>query len=679
MSNKKRNNSSSKKNNYNGKKNYNKSTNYNRKEEDFSVKKIDENLDIRNKKLDKEEIFDDTSLKNKKKDIDMEIKEPDIKKKNNKHVLIHSFLVILLISSLVFFGISINDKETSVNILINNLLLTLFTILFVCICITYNKKKKGTIFISGLLLFSYFLLNINNTLGFYNPITEVPDFSGKSLTSVTKWAMKNDISLKQQYEYSDMVSEYKIISQDIPEGTNLNNMKELTISISEGPSPYKEIIVPSMIGWDSERVINFVKDNYLSNVLIEFVESEKDVDTVIEQSTSGNLSRDDEIKLTFSYGEELGYDEYKLIDFTGKSKFEVEFFMKQHKLKYEFDYDFSKKIKKGYITSQEIKAGEMVKVDDTVVKVTVSKGPKIKVPDLAGMSMTEVTEWAIKNKLKLEFSDRYDDSIKENNVISVNYKKNDIVEQGTVIKIVISRGTLKMPKFESFEDFRVWADKYEIRYEEEHEFSDSIKAGDVIKFSYKTGDIIKNNDTIIVTISDGEKITVPNLKGLNKNEAIQKLKAVGLKYNFITKSSDSIKKNYVINQSMKAGSEVSEGATITVTISSGPSTNNKPTKPSRPSGGNDGNTSIKPEEKPDEKPEPPSCDKSKGAVLNIQAGSSGSQTKSMILQMNPNHKFAWNEVVVCPNGDTTPGTVCTTGLEGVWKNFCDSIYITIVR
>ena len=76
-------------------------------------------------------------------------------------------------------------------------------------------------------------------------------------------------------------------------------------------------------GGGSSRLILY--DNYLSNVSVEFISSDQDVDTVIEQSTSGNLSRDEEIKLTFSYGEELGYNEVKLIDFTNKSKFEIEF------------------------------------------------------------------------------------------------------------------------------------------------------------------------------------------------------------------------------------------------------------------------------------------------------------------------------------------------------------------
>ena len=188
--------------------------------------------------------------------------------------------------------------------------------------------------------------------------------------------------------------------------------------------------------------------------------------------------------------------------------------MKQHHLKYEFVYVFSSKIKKGYGVKQNIDAGTKVKVNDEVVKISISKGPKIVVPELTKMSVSELTEWAIKNKVKITFQDQYDDSVEENHIIKANYQKDDTIEQGTVITITLSKGSLKMPKFDSYQEFMEWAGQYNIPYEEVHEFSDSVQAGKVISYSYKTGDAIKNNDTIVVKISDGAKKTVPNVIGL---------------------------------------------------------------------------------------------------------------------------------------------------------------------
>lgn len=96
----------------------------------------------------------------------------------------------------------------------------------------------------------------------------------------------------------------------------------MTVAVSEGPNPGKEIAVPNMVTWESDRVLEFIKENHLSNVHVDFIESAKKVDTVIEQSKSGNMRRDEELKLIFSYGEELTFSEVKLRDFTNMSKFE---------------------------------------------------------------------------------------------------------------------------------------------------------------------------------------------------------------------------------------------------------------------------------------------------------------------------------------------------------------------
>lgn len=598
-------------------------------------------------------------------------------KKKKSHIVVHLFLVLLLILAVGFFGFCLFDKNLSIPSLVANLILTLFTILFVVVGITYNRKKKGGLFLCSVLLFSYLAFLLGSSL--YS-LKTVDEFRGKALTYAIKWGEKNNITINQEYEYSDMIDEYKVISQSIKSGTYLKKVKAINLSISEGPNPSKEIIVPSMLTWDSERVLKFIKENYLSNVEIEFVESDKMKDTVIEQSKSGNLKRDEKIKLTFSYGEELGFEEVSLIDFTGKTKFEVEFYMKQHQLKYEFDYDFSSRLKKGKAIKQSVKAGKKVKVNDEKIKVTISKGPKIKIPDLKKMSASKISEWAIKNKLKLEFSDNYDDSVKENEVISINFKKGEIVEQGTVIKVVLSRGSLKMPKFKSLSEFREWADKYKIKYEEKHEFSDDVKSGEVISYSYKKGEVIKNNDSIIVKISDGKKCEVPNLKDLTKSEAISKLEKANLKYNFVYKASNNVKKDRVISQSMSAGSEVSEGTTITVTLSNGKKESSSSNSGSswKPNGG--GSNSGSNSGSGSSKPSTPTCDTSKGGYFFVGAGNTGDQVLASTRGQNPGFKVTATWVNSCPNGSSTSGSVCnSSSYDEKWVSYCTTVNLTIVR
>ncbi len=615
--------------------------------------------------------------------------------KKKKHPIVNFFLFLTLVSSLAYFGITLWTGSNSVNFfrsLINSVLLVIFSILFIAICVTNPNRKKGTIFLGSFFLLLFNLFGGLTTLGIVSvpSIGQVADFQGKSLTEVVRWAEKNDITLNQDYEYSDMVPAYSIISQDMEQGTKVKDINELTVSVSEGPNPDKEIIVPEMNGWDTERVINYVEDNYLNNVEVSFRESISPQDTVIEQSDSGSMRRSEKLELTFSLGEEADTSDVKLVDLTDMSEFAATLYLKQHQIKYEIKKDFSNKIERGNVSKQSIQPNTMVKInnDEDKLILTISKGKSIKVPNLKDMSMVEITNWVIENKLKLEFTNQYDDSIKENSVISANYDKGDKIEQGSTVKVVISKGKLVMEKFKSLDEFKAWADKYGIAYEEKHEFSEDVPQGEVISYSHKKGDTIKNGDSIIITISDGKECKVPDVVGMSKKEATEALEEAGLNYNFVTQSS-SKSKNTVIKQSISAGSKVSSGTTITVTLSSGKKTGHREesnssgsnSSGSNSSGSNSGNNNSggsTPTPTPEPEPDKPSCDKSKGAALNIQAGNTGSQTQSMISQLNPNHKFSWNLVNACPNGDSTPGTVCDA-LEGQWKNFCDTITITIVK
>lgn len=584
-----------------------------------------------------------------------------------KHPIVHTFLVLVLLTSLAYFIISLFYNDTdSLSVLISSLLLMLFTILYISNSIKLNKKSKSSIFFSSLVLCSYFVFGILSTMGIITfPGTRVIDFSGKSLTDVIKWSEKNKIEIVQVYEYSDMIAEYHIINQDVRAGTRIKNVDNITVAVSEGANPSKEIMVPNMVSWDSERVLAFVKENHLSNVIVEFVESSKAVNTVIEQSKSGNMKRDEELKLMFSYGEELEFSEVKLKDLTGMSKFEATFYLKQNHLNYEFEEVFSSKVKKDFVVKQNIKAGEMVKVNDDKIIVYVSKGPEIKVPNLVGMSMSDITDWVISNKLKLEFSDKYDDTIKENSVISANVKQGDVVSEGTVIKVVISRGKLTMPEFESYDEFREWADKYEISYDEQHEFSSSVAAGKVISYSYEKGETIKNNDTIIVKVSDGKESSVPNVVNATKANAKSKLENAGFRVNYVYKCS-TVANGNVIRQSISAGSKVAQGTTITLTISTGKcaSTNNS-----------SGSSTPKPSSSPT-----PTCDTSKGATFYVGMGNNGSQVLSATKAQNPGFTVTANYVDQCPNGDANSGAVCNSGsYDGKWISYCTKINLTIVR
>ncbi len=599
-------------------------------------------------------------------DFVRKIENKDTKDKKKKNTIINILVILTIVSCLGFFGGTILNGVNLKDIVLA-LLLLLFTVFFVSVSVTNPSKKKGSNILALIVLIIY---QAFGCLVMFNiikmpTIKVMENLVDKSLSSAVKWTTDNKIDLEQIYEYSDVVSEYHVIYQNVKPGTKLKNVKKLILTISEGPNPSKEIIIPSMIGWESETVLKYIEDNHLTNIKVEFVKSTSKANTLIEQSKSGNVRRNEEIKFVFSYGEERDFSEIKLSNLTNKSKYEAMFYLAKNGIKYEFVYDFSDSIKKDNVISQNVEAGTMISLTGenvVMVKVTISKGPKIIVPDLKTMSVEEVTSWIIKNKLKVEFKDAYDENIAENKIISASHNKGDAVSEGTVITITISNGKLRMPSFKSLSEFREWATKYNINYDEQHEFSDSVAIGDVIRYSYKKGDTIKNNDTIIVTISDGKKISVPSVIGLTKSAAGTKLKSAGLNYNFVYRYNSNVEKGKVSNQSISAGSTVSAGTTVTVTISNGKAPSNNG------NGGNSGGTTPTPK---------PSCE---NILFFIQNGNTGSQVLSATRSANPKFNITATFVDSCSNGDSVSGSVCNaSSYDDKELSTCNKINLIIVK
>ena len=599
-------------------------------------------------------------------DFVRKIENKDTKDKKKKNTIINILVILTIISCLGYFGGTILNGVNLKDIVLA-LLLLLFTVFFVSVSVTNPSKKKGSNILALIVLIIY---QAFGCLVMFNiikmpTIKVMENLVDKSLSSAVKWTTDNKIDLEQIYEYSDVVSEYHVIYQNVKPGTKLKNVKKLILTISEGPNPSKEIIIPSMIGWESETVLKYIEDNHLTNIKVEFVKSTSKANTLIEQSKSGNVRRNEEIKFVFSYGEERDFSEIKLSNLTNKSKYEAMFYLAKNGIKYEFVYDFSDSIKKDNVISQNIEPGTMISLTGenvVTVKVTISKGPKIIVPDLKAMSVEEVTSWIIKNKLKVEFKDAYDENIAENKIISASHNKGDAVSEGTVITITISNGKLRMPSLKSLSEFREWATKYNINYDEQHEFSDSVAIGDVIRYSYKKGDTIKNNDTIIVTISDGKKISVPSVIGLTKSAAEAKLKSAGLNYNFVYRYNSNVEKGKVSNQSISAGSTVSAGTTVTVTISNGKAPSNNG------NGGNSGGTTPTPK---------PSCE---NILFFIQNGNTGSQVLSATRSAYPKFNITATFVDSCSNGDSVSGSVCNaSSYDDKELSTCNKINLIIVK
>ncbi|MBQ6477580.1 MAG: PASTA domain-containing protein [Bacilli bacterium] len=603
------------------------------------------------------------------------------KNKSNKHIIVDIFLVITFLLSVAYFvGNIIIDKD--INELINSFILVLFTLFYVVYSIKFKAKSKSIVFMSSLLLIAFYtfnILNTNNIISIKN--TRMINLSGKSIDYVVNWSVKNNIKLEEEYEYSDMVKENFVITQSVREGEALKDIDTLKIAISDGPSPSKEIVIPDMSGWKKEEVISFVEENFLGNVDIKFKSSKSKEGTVIEQSRKGTMKRSDNIKITFSYGEELDFESVSLRELVGMSKFRAKFYLEEHHVKYKFKDDYSDKYKKGIVMKQSEKPGTEIKIDDKEITVTVSRGKKIKVIELKGKSIKEVTKWIIKNHLKVEFEEKYDDKIKKNTVIGSDKKKGDIVTSGDTIKVYVSLGKLRMKHFKDLAEFYEWANKHNVKYEEEHEFSDKVAVGEIIKFSVKEGEVIKSGDVIKVIISNGNQIKMPDVVGLSREKAISILKDNNIKYSIVYRSSSEVSEGKVISQSIRSGSKISENTTVTITVSKGKNveerrdTNNKPSSNSSNSGNNNhssGGGSSTPT------PTCNSCSFRPAEIYSVLEQYNNCNSAASALRSSLTRKCSGLKVnVTCKKADGYDSADFISGFDGGTVSSCDTVSIVL--
>lgn len=211
-----------------------------------------------------------------------------------------------------------------------------------------------------------------------------------------------------------------------------------------------------------------------------------------------------------------------------------------------------------------------------VTKIILDGGgkKKVNIPDLKGKTQAEAQRIIDDLKLSLEIGDpQASSTVEEGKIISQDpeYKENTKIEEGSKIKIVLSKGpeTNDLPDFkgEKIEDVRKVANELGIELEETEENSSSVDAGLVISQETKAGTKVKSGDKVKVVVSKGTKKTkVPTVVGMDEDTAKATLTNANLKVNVTYKSDESKDNGKVLSQSIDQGKEVTEGSTVDIVV-----------------------------------------------------------------------------------------------------------------
>ena len=490
---------------------------------------------------------------------------------NNRNPITLPFTILSLIVYIAFVVSSIvSDKEIINDYVKLGSYAVILLLLIMFIIISYRSVSKnvkysiiGSILI--ILLCVYKILNIFGYLNVNNALY-VDNFYNKELALVYSWNSDKNLKINELYEYSDIIPINHIIAQDVDSSNKIDDVQEINLIISLGPDYNKEVIVPSFVGWNFDKVISYLEENHLNNVNISFVESEKEPNSVINQEGSGTRKRSDLIKLTFAQGT---IEEVEIPNFKEKSLLYATSWLLKHGFKYEITYENNDNIVKNYVISNNY-VGEVKDPSEDKIDLVVSKGKLIIIPDFSKMNQDEINEWMMDNNIKVNYKEVYDDKTSLGDIIDSSINKDEEIEAGSSVTLTISLGKKSMIEVVDVDKFIEWAKENDISYQVNYEFSDSVKKGGIISTSHQEGQAIKDEDTVVVTVSKGSSIKVPNFVGSSKTNIQTKCNSLGLSCSFkYGGNTESTSKDIAIKQSQKSGAIVASGTNIIITLSSG--------------------------------------------------------------------------------------------------------------
>ena len=209
--------------------------------------------------------------------------------------------------------------------------------------------------------------------------------------------------------------------------------------------------------------------------------------------------------------------------------------------------------------------------------------PQVAVPRVAGLDVeTATNRLESKNLVVGETTERTSADIPEGQVMATDPEEGTTVDEGTSVDLVVSAGpeSVDIPNLTSysFDEAKelLEGDRYGLKVKRQNTDSEEPK-GRVLNSNPPPGTSVERGSTVTLIVSRGQ-IEMPNVVNQNVDSARQTLEDLGLKVSVQDDPNGTAPDGTVTAQSREAGTMVSPGTTITLTVSRPPS----PSVPSTP-------------------------------------------------------------------------------------------------
>ena len=216
-------------------------------------------------------------------------------------------------------------------------------------------------------------------------------------------------------------------------------------------------------------------------------------------------------------------------------------------------------------------------VEETTASLSNNKNSSdmVEVPAVVGMTKEDAIKALNKLGLGYKAVTQSSDTVAEDCVISQGNVGGSKVEKNSQIVLTISSGKenkeVSVPnvKGRSEQEARELIEAANLVASVDYEYSDTVDAGNVIKYSPSGS--VSEGSTVTISVSRGKKVTnvtVPNVLGMSESLASQTLDSANLKVTVKYETSSKAEYGTVTSQTpYSAGDSVPSGTTITIYVS----------------------------------------------------------------------------------------------------------------
>ncbi|MCD6417593.1 PASTA domain-containing protein [bacterium] len=213
--------------------------------------------------------------------------------------------------------------------------------------------------------------------------------------------------------------------------------------------------------------------------------------------------------------------------------------------------------------------------DRVAMPIVIGSGKAYPIPNLVGMTSEDARELALSQGFRFKISrQEFSSEVPANRVLSQIPKAQSLAKKRRTIRVVVSKGGIKavVPDVRkrllrqakiAVEDARL------VVGEVENQYSDSIPSGMVIDIIPSPGETLSAGASVKLIVSMGAEsglVTVPNLVGMQGDEACKTLHQIGLKCIPVKRRIPTITDGEVFKQDPPPGTALYRGNGVKIMV-----------------------------------------------------------------------------------------------------------------